>query len=171
MTESRAPAPCEPRLRPTRAADLEFVLAAESDPDNREWLLPWSREQHAASLADDDLCHLIVEDAGGHRLGFAILAGLRNPHGSIECRRVVITEKGRGHGRRAMRAIQFFVFEDLGAHRLWLDTQERNLRARRVYRATGFVEEGVLRECWYQHGAWQSLVVLSMLETEYRSPG
>ena len=60
------------------------------------------------------------------------------------------------------------AFEDFGAHRVWLDTQVRNARARHVYEQVGFVEEGVLRECWHQHGRWQSLVVMSMLETEYR---
>jgi RimJ/RimL family protein N-acetyltransferase len=167
MNEPRDPP--LPRLRPTRPADLDFVVVAETDRENGEWLLAWTRDRHRASLDDDDVCHLVVEGDGGRRLGFIVLAGLSNAHGSVECRRVVITEKGRGHGRRALHALAFFVFEDLGAHRLWLDTQVRNERARHLYRSAGFVEEGVLRECWHQHGAWQSLVVMSMLETEYRA--
>jgi RimJ/RimL family protein N-acetyltransferase len=50
------------------------------------------------------------------------------------------------------------VFDELGAHRLWLDVFEHNARARHVYRSMGFAEEGV-------DG---SLVVMSMGEDEYR---
>jgi RimJ/RimL family protein N-acetyltransferase len=157
------------RLRPTKPGDLAYVLAAESDPENKEWVLAWDEAQHRESLAGGDLCHLMAEDGSGRAVGYVILAGVKNPHGSVECRRVVVGEKGRGYGRAIMQAIKWLVFEEFGAHRLWLDTQVRNVRARHVYCAVGFVEEGVLRECWYQHGAWQSLVVMSVLETEFRS--
>ena len=67
-----------------------------------------------------------------------------------------------------MRSVVQFVFEDIGAHRLWLDVDARNTRARHVYARIGFIEEGVLRESFYRDGDWRSVVVMSMLETEYR---
>ena len=160
------------RLRGTTPADLAYVLSTEADPDNAQWIIPWNEAQHAASLSDPDVRHLIVESAGaGAPVGYVILAGLHNPHRSIECRRLAVSAKGRGHGRAALRAVVALAFDELGAHRLWLDTQTRNTRARHLYASEGFVEEGVLRECWRQHGAWQSLVVMSILEPEYRAAG
>jgi RimJ/RimL family protein N-acetyltransferase len=52
---------------------------------------------------------------------------------------------------------------------LWLDVFEHNARARHVYRSVGFVEEGVLRECVKQQERYASLVVMSILENEYRT--
>ena len=57
--------------------------------------------------------------------------------------RIVISEPGQGLGRMVLRAIMSKVFDELGAHRLWLDVFEYNARARHVYRSLGFVEESV----------------------------
>ena len=53
-----------------------------------------------------------------------------------------MTEKGRGHGRAALRLAIELAFEEHGAHRLWLDVKPHNERARALYRSAGFVEEG-----------------------------
>jgi diamine N-acetyltransferase len=154
------------RLRPTTVADLEYVLAAEHAPENRVFVIPWTREQHGAALSDPDLMHRIVEDADGRTVGFLLFAGLASPHRSIELRRIVVTEKGRGHGRAALRAVQEFAFAELGAHRLWLDVKEHNTRARALYEEEGFVMEGCLRECLVAPDGFESLYIMSMLEHE-----
>jgi RimJ/RimL family protein N-acetyltransferase len=160
------------RLRPTTDADLDFVVAAESAPENRPFIFPWSRERHLEGLADDDLLHRIVEpaEAAGPpvRLGFVIIAGLRNEHGNIEFLRLVITEKGRGYGRAAIRAVKRLAFGDLQAHRLWLDVIPDNTRARDLYTSEGFVLEGVLRECVRGERGFESLAILSILAREER---
>ena len=40
------------RLRPTTEADLDYVVAAEADPDNAPFLAPSPRDEHAEFLAD-----------------------------------------------------------------------------------------------------------------------
>ncbi len=156
------------RLRPTTVADLEYVLAAEHDGENRRFVMPWTREQHGAALSHDDLLHRIIEDGGGAAVGFVLLAGVASPHRSVEFRRIVVTGKGRGIGRAAIRAVQSLAFDDISAHRLWLDVKEHNARARRLYVEEGFVEEGCLRECLVaEGGGYESLVLMSMLEREY----
>src|SRR5262245_52277548 len=134
-------------LRPTRPEDLDFVLDAERDPENARFILPWTREQHARTLADPDVAHHIIEFGSPRdRVGFVLLLGLTSPHGSLEFRRIVVTAKGRGLGRAAVRAVKHFAFEEHKAHRLWLDVMQFNSRARYLYASEGFVEEGVLRE-------------------------
>ena len=61
------------------------------------------------------------------------------------------------------------AFRDLGAHRFWLDVKARNLRAQRLYLSEGFVEEGRLRESVRTDEGYDSLVVMSMLESEQRA--
>jgi len=67
-----------------------------------------------------------------------------------------------------LEAIVNKAFREFCAHRLWLDVYQDNSRARQVYRDLGFVEEGVLRECIQRGEEYRSLVVMSMLEAEYR---
>jgi RimJ/RimL family protein N-acetyltransferase len=69
-----------------------------------------------------------------------------------------------------VRAVKRFAFEEHQAHRLWLDVKAFNARARHLYASEGFVEEGVLRECLRGESRFDSLVILSMLASEYR-PG
>lgn len=130
------------RLRRTREDDLDFVLDAEQCEENRTFILPWARERHAAALTSEDLAHLIIEtEADGSRVGYIILAGLADMNQSLELRRIVITEKNRGYGKEVLRLIKRLAFEELGAHRLWLDLKEHNRRARRLYESEGFVIE------------------------------
>ncbi len=37
--------------RPTRLADLNFVVATEQHPDNRAFVGQWSRQEHASAVA------------------------------------------------------------------------------------------------------------------------
>ena len=155
-------------LRRTAEGDLDFVLAAEGAEENRRFVSQWTRERHRRALSDPDQLHLVAESVGGGGpVGYVIMAGLLDANRSVEFRRVVITEKGRGYGREVLRAVKQMAFEELGAHRLWLDVMETNLRARRLYESGGFVAEGVLRECLRAEGGWESLVLMSLLEQEY----
>jgi len=160
------------RLRPTMQSDLEFVLSVEQHAANRPFITPWDRTQHEGAIRFPDFRHFIVEAGAGYpSAGFVILQGCRNPHGSIELKRMVLSPEvqGRGFGRLAIRLLVRMAFRDLGAHRFWLDVKSRNVRAQAVYRAEGFVEEGRLRESVRIEGGWDSLVVMSMLAAEHEA--
>ena len=157
------------RLRETTPEDLDFVLTAEADDDTRPFILPWSMRQHLDALRDPDVGHLICKTASDDRpVGFVILAGLENPHGSLEFRRIVITEKGRGFGREAVELVKQLVFERMGAHRLWLDVKVGNGRAKKLYESAGFIAEGTLRECLKGETGYESLTVMGMLRQEWK---
>jgi diamine N-acetyltransferase len=129
----------------------------------------WAREQQLGALTSEYLSHLIIENsADGSRVGYIILAGLADANQSVEFRRIVVTEKGKGYGKEALRLVKKLAFEELKAHRLWLDVQEHNVRARGLYESEGFVAEGVLRECIKADVGFESLVVMSMLSGEYQ---
>jgi diamine N-acetyltransferase len=102
-------------------------------------------------------------------VGFIIIAGLLNQHGSIELKRIVITDKGKGYGRKTLQAVKRMAFDRLGVHRLWLDVKEKNVRARALYGQEGFRQEGTLRECRKEVNGYSSLIVMSILEGEYQS--
>jgi diamine N-acetyltransferase len=156
-------------LRRTTEHDLPYVLSAEGDDDSRRFVAVWPEEKHRAALDDTNMEHLIIESTP-HRqpIGFVILAGLQGGNRSIEFMRIVVTDKGKGYGRAAVRAIKRHAFDTLSAHRLWLDVKEHNTRARAVYAKEGFRYEGTLRECLKGPEGFESLVVMSVLEHEYR---
>lgn len=155
-------------LRPTSEADIAFVAAAETHAENAKYLLTWSIDAHLSALSDGDLAHLIIERAdSGRSIGFIILAGIKNNHDSIEFRRIVITEKGRGFGQEAILLVKKYAFSKLGAHRLWLDVKVNNVRARYIYEKQGFHVEGTLRDCIKTDGYYESLVVMSILRHEF----
>lgn len=171
MTTTRLPV--QLRLRPTMLSDLDFVLDVERDAANLPFITPWERTQHEGAVRFPDFRHFIVE-AGEHyeRAGFVILQGCRNPHGSVELKRVVLKAKGQGLGRECVRQLKRMAFRDLRAHRFWLDVKSLNTRALALYRSEGFVEEGCLRESVRividgVGAGYDSLIVMSLLDREY----
>ena len=162
------------RLRPTMLSDLDFVVTVETDARNLPFITPWERTQHEAAVRIPDFRHFIVEAGAEYeRAGFVILQGCRNPHRSVELKRIVLQPKGQGLGRACVRLLKRMAFRDLRAHRFWLDVKALNTRALALYASEGFVEEGRLRESVRVSvdGAdgYDSLIVMSMLDREFHA--
>jgi RimJ/RimL family protein N-acetyltransferase len=162
------------RLRPTMLSDLDDVIAIETDPRNLPFITPWDRMQHEAAVRIPDFRHFIIEAGTGfERAGFVILQGCRNPHRSVELKRIVLQPKGQGLGRLCVRHLKRMAFRDLHAHRFWLDVKGLNLRAQHLYDVEGFVEEGRLRESVRVSSdladGYDSLIVMSLLDREYQA--
>lgn len=157
------------RLRPTLQSDLDFVLSLERDPQNLPFITPWEQVQHDAAIRFPDFRHFIIE--AGETLeaaGFLIFVGCKNRHQSMELKRMVVQSKSGGIGRAALRTAKKVAFEDLGAHRFWLDVKQSNTRAQGFYTSEGFTVEGVLRESVrLDDGAFDSLVLMSMLRHDF----
>lgn len=101
--------------------------------------------------------------------GFAILLGFQSENNSIELKRIVVSVPNRRVGRKLLEVAAHKVFTEHHAHRLWLDVFPTNDRARHVYKTFGFREEGQLREAVRRDGSYHSLILMSMLEDEYRA--
>ena len=156
------------RLRPTLQSDLDFVLTLEQDPQHLPFITPWERTQHEAAIRFPDFRHFIIESGPTlEATGFLILIGCRSQHRSLELKRMVVQIQGVGVGRAALRVAKKVSFDDLGAHRFWLDVKTHNTRARALYDSEGFVVEGVLRESVRVAGGFESLTVKSMLAPEF----
>jgi RimJ/RimL family protein N-acetyltransferase len=155
-------------IRTTIESDIDYVLQAEQGPENSPFVAQWTKNQHQDAMKDLDILHLIVEDMIEKRaVGYMIIAGFESIHKSIELRRIVITEKGKGFGRESLRLIKSLAFEKYKAHRLWLDVRQNNLYAQELYVSEGFVKEGLLRECVLYKGQYESIWIMSILEEEY----
>jgi diamine N-acetyltransferase len=166
------------RLRPTMLSDLDYVASIEQDPHNLPFITPWERTQHEGAIRFPDCRHFIIESGGvqadaSGRDGFVIVQGCRNPHKSVELKRLVLQSKGQGLGRQCVRLLKRMAFHDFHAHRFWLDVKSLNTRALALYASEGFVEEGRLRESVRISGdqadGYDTLVVMSLLDREYQA--
>lgn len=154
-------------LRLTTENDLPFVFEIEKKAADERFVTSETIENHKLYLSDSDIRHFIIEE-DEKAVGYAILAGLDDANENVEFRRMVIAEKGNGFGRRALRLIKKLAFEELNAHRLWLDVKDFNERARKLYESENFTTEGIWREAVKaEDGSRESLVFMSILRSEY----
>ena len=155
-------------LKSTTENDLDFVIRAEQNQENSPFITQWTKQQHSEALSNQDIAHFIIKTiTDNFYVGYVILAGITSPNQTIEILRLVITEKNKGYGRETLKLIKKMSFEELSAHRLWLDVKEDNLRAKKVYQSEGFIIEGCLRECLKTSDKWESLIIMSILSHEY----
>jgi len=77
--------------------------------------------------------------------------------------------QGQGYATEAVRAVVQYGFEKLAMHRVFSQTDARNLRARRLLERLGFRREGELRESTWFKGAWATDLLYAQLESEWHT--
>jgi len=169
-------------LREYRGSDLELINKWRSLEEITSWtaayVWPESLEQtHAfleAQLNNSDpanrkfaICRNEDDQYIGH-IGYEKLDLL---HHSTELGIVIGQPQSlsKGMGTEAVQLFLKVCFDEMGLHRVGLYTLERNERARRCYEKCGFKQEGIVRECYFAQGRWQSFIAMSILEPEYRA--
>ena len=154
-------------FRRTAPSDLDAVLNMEQRFS--AFVGQWTRETHLAALDDpSSIAHLLFYHEEEPLAGYAILRGLNLDSRSIELMRIAMGSPDKGYGRQALALTLGWCFGERKAHRVWLDVRAQNTRAQHVYKAMGFTLEGVLRDAICVNGAFESLMVMSLLEDEYR---
>jgi diamine N-acetyltransferase len=156
------------RFRDATAADIPQICALERLPEFRTMVGSWPEEQHLTMLADPGVVYIVAEKQEGQIAAFAILQGLGSENRSVEIKRVVVGVPNQGVGRKLLTEAADRAFGEHRAHRLFLDAFVSNDRARHVYESLGFQKEGIMRDAIYRDGAYHSLVLMSLLENEYR---
>ena len=155
-------------LRPASIEDLPFILGLEQKFRELRLLGGNDLATHQRQLSNPDCSYWIVE-AESRPAGFVILRDIHSKDRNVELQRIAVAEPGRGLGSEVLRAVMDKAFDEFNAHRLWLDTYSDNARAQHVYRSAGFSVEGVMRECKKWGDEYRSLVLMSILEPEYRA--
>jgi diamine N-acetyltransferase len=118
----------------------------ETDSRNLPFITPWDRPQHEGAVRfPTSATSSSRAGAGFERAGFVILQGCRNPHRSVELKRMVLqTARARAwaglrapaqaHGLPRPACAPLLAGREVAQHARWRCTGE------------GFVEEGRLRE-------------------------
>jgi diamine N-acetyltransferase len=156
-------------LRPATVEDIPFIMACESRPGYAAFVGAWLDDQHRATMADPVWKYLIGSKDGADR-GFVILNGIADRRRNMLLKRIAVHDANAGFGKPFLAAAVDWVFANTNTHRLQLEVVEENARARHVYRALGFADEGFLREC-YDHpesGARANMILMSILKPEWK---
>ena len=156
-------------LRPATLSDIVFIVACERRPDYEHFVGRWPEEKHQAVMADKDFRYLVAYD-GDVPLGFVILHSTWLRPQNLYLKRIAVHDADKGHGKRVLAAVTDWVFAETDTERFWLEVVEANPRARHVYRALGWVEEGIVRDAYFDDatGARGSFVQMSILKPEWR---
>ncbi len=170
-------------VRPFRAADAPAVWAAieESREHLAKWM-PWV--QHLWSLADEraalagvrarwrtreDLTVGIFDRRTGALLGGT---GLHRINWALRVFEIGYwirrTAEGSGYVTEAVALLVRYAFDRLGAHRVEIRMDPRNVRSRRVPERLGFVFEGILRRSAPDvHGAPSDRCIFALIREDY----
>lgn len=149
------------------AADVPAIVAIEQMPEYRSYIGWWSAEEHLRMMASADNEYFVARNDAGAVEGFAILQGVQSEHRNLHLKRIAVRTPNRGVGRALLESVMARAFEHHGAHRFWLDVFDTNTRARHLYAAYGFREEGTMREAILRDGEYHTLVLMSLLDREY----
>jgi RimJ/RimL family protein N-acetyltransferase len=157
------------KFRRATAADIAHICSLERLPQFRTFVGSWPPDEHLKNLTNPDASYLVAEDEQGNIAAFAVLRGLLSEHHAVEIKRIVVGSPNQGTGKKFLAEIVNRAFDEYGAHRLYLDVFVNNDRALHVYEAFGFRKEGIMRDAIYRDGTYHSLVLMSLLDCEYRS--
>ena len=155
------------RIKKSVVSDVKKIM--EMEKIDAEYICPYSEHQHLKVIDSAVEEHLTIQDQQKQIVGFIIIGGLNNENRAIELRRIVIKEKGIGYGKATLQYVKSYCFNTLGCHRLWLDVFDDNKRAIALYTSQGFAKEGVIRECILTKHGYRNLMLMSILENEFRS--
>jgi len=171
-------------LRPLRKADRAQSVRWRNDPEIRDNILgyrfPVTAEMEAdwvaAVLKDRSRTRLIlaIEDkSDGLLVGFVYLNDIDWFARTAEFG-ILIGERSRqarGIGQEALALVAGYAFETLNLNRLYLRVVAFNKRALRLYRAFGFVDEGIQREQAFVRGRHRDVVLMGLLRREFEAWG
>ncbi len=120
--------------------DLSKFAEMEQEAGVSQFISPYSLEEHQNEFAEPHVIYLRIMN---HDViaGFFILA-LEADGCSIEFRRIVVSDKGKGIGQAAISQMEVFCRDELCRSRIWLDVFESNQRGRHVYEKLRYKQFG-----------------------------
>ena len=73
---------------------------------------------------------------------------------------------GGGYGADTLQTLLRYGFKNLNLNKVWCEVYDNN-SAVKLYRKTGFRDEGVLRQHVFKNGHYHDALILSILKSEY----
>ena len=171
------------RLRAVEEVDLENVFTWMNDWEVKRWVgsparYPFSRAEEAEWVKKavlrtkpPDISFAIETLAEARHFGNLGLHGIDGADRKASLG-IMIGDHGfwsHGYGTDAICTVLRYAFDEMNLHRVWLEVLADNARGIACYLKCGFVEEGRLRQDRYRGGEWIDLLVMGVLDHEFRA--
>lgn len=166
-------------LRALEPGDLPALYTYRNDPETTRELVGFSVHYSHAALAGwlashaartDEALWAIAARADDTCIGHVGLYQLDHRIRKASFGILIGDPGSRGHGigKAVTRAVVEYGFAELNLHRIELDVLATNARAIHIYETLGFQREGVLRHAQFRDGAYVDLVLMAVLDHEWR---
>jgi ribosomal-protein-alanine N-acetyltransferase len=166
-------------LRPLEPKDVDSLYGFRNDWDVIQYLVGFSAGYSRANLEAwikthsnraDEVLWTIADKATDRSIGHVGLYRIDNRVRKAEFG-IVVGDRSRwnsGLGHRITDAVLGWAFAQLNLHKVTLTVLMDNPRAIHLYEAIGFQREGVLRDEQFRDGAYRDVLMMSLLEGEWR---
>jgi [ribosomal protein S5]-alanine N-acetyltransferase len=170
-------------LRESRESDIDDRLRHPIDPEEEDgygssWRREWDgRRYHtrehltaAARRPPDAGAYTWAVEFDDQCIGSAGLRVDADQHCATYTVGLFVARlRGQGLGREVTRLVLSWAFDVVELHRVQLEVVAGNSRAVGCYLACGFRQEGVRRESELYPDGWKDLILMGLLQSEYRS--
>ena len=117
--------------------DIKLIMDMERDPSNNRFICMGSEEEHKTEVDSPEYMLLLFREKSDNRvMGFALIKLDFKSH-IFELRRLVISEKSKGYGKEALKAIMRYAFSETDTNRFWLDVYTEHSVGIHLYESLG----------------------------------
>ena len=165
-------------LRAPELEDVRIISAWLNDREANKFLqvvYPVSK-RYADSFvmeADEDKSKkvFIIDNEDRKPIGIIAMSSIRWESRCCEIGIAIYDRnyRGKGYGRDALSTALRFAFEDMNLHLVYLQVDESNEEARRLYSSLNFEYEGTLRDRYYREGRYRNVMMMSIVNPVERA--
>ncbi|UCH66738.1 MAG: GNAT family N-acetyltransferase [Ignavibacterium sp.] len=123
-------------LQESTKEDLKLFSSWEKLDGIREFICPYAFERHVEEFEKNEVTYLKIS-FNAKPVGFVLLK-LEDDERSVEFRRIVVIERGKGIGQKVLNEIENYCLNKLKRKRIWLDVFEFNKRGIHIYKKQGY---------------------------------
>lgn len=118
-----------------------------------------------ASSIDEENKHFAIVDEKDEYLGTISLKHISKKDRNAEYA-IVTRQKAQGTGiaKLATQELLKYAFQELKLHKVYLNVLSDNVRAQRLYKECGFVQEGIAKDAVFIKDKYKSLVWYGIFE-------
>lgn len=165
-------------LRAMTKFDMQMICDIFNDPEIEKlvvgWSFPISLDQQIKwfdnHMNDNNNFRFVIETKEDGPVGIATLTNIdwKNRRATHGIKLLNKEKRSKGIGTDSVMAIMRYAFDELQLHRLDGSWFTDNVPSQNLYKKCGWVEEGVRKDYVFKGGKYKDLVVVRILENEYR---
>ncbi len=163
-------------LKPISLNDSEFILGLRNDLEIADQFfsdVPLYDIEHnnwMKTRNSNDLDFIIIENQTQKKAGRIYITQIDYRHQKGEYGIVLHPEfRGKNLACEASSLLLHYVFNNLPLNKISLEVFKDNLKAIKLYKKIGFVEEGLMKEEFFKNGTFKDILKMRLLKSEWRN--